>query len=162
MTTLRALTSADVAEYRRVRLESLRLEPQNFGSSAEIEAAFDDATWLIRVQPPGGVVLGVWDRDTLLAMCTVIVSYVNNTDAMLVGMWTGPGARRRGFGRQLVEAAIGFARAHHFPRLVLGVVEENIGAIALYKECGFAMTGESTVHSPGVLRTLEMAHNLED
>jgi GNAT superfamily N-acetyltransferase len=53
-----------------------------------------------------------------------------------------PSARGRGFGRQLVEAIAEWARTRSASRLELSVSERAETAAALYRQLGFAPTGE--------------------
>jgi ribosomal protein S18 acetylase RimI-like enzyme len=48
--------------------------------------------------------------------------------------------RRRGFGRQAIALAAARCRELGISRLVLHVFAHNPAAIALYEQCGFAMT----------------------
>ena len=66
------------------------------------------------------------------------------TVAMLWGMWVDPRARRGGLGRALVQAVAGWARGAGAARLRLAVTdcEASEPAAALYRELGFADTGE--------------------
>jgi ribosomal protein S18 acetylase RimI-like enzyme len=159
-TTLRILTPDDVNLYRTARLNALRLEPRAFGSPLAVEQAFTEEQWLSRISPPGGAVFGVIENNELLAMCTAIVDMFNPENAMLVAMWTEPHARRRGLGKQLVNAAVDFATTHSFPTLSLSVTVGNDAAMELYAACGFMLTGTSTTRPTDGEISLEMARRL--
>lgn len=102
-----------------------------------------------------------WDRAALLAELTqadAVVEgafFVDGVRGALVGYvavrriagetWilnlaTAPAARRRGVGRVLVDAAAAHAAAAREP-LWLEVREGNVGARALYAQCGFVEVG---------------------
>lgn len=49
-----------------------------------------------------------------------------------------PGHRRRGYGRAIMEQALGVIRAHGGRRAILHVLEENVPAKGLYESLGFA------------------------
>ncbi|HEX5982889.1 MAG TPA: GNAT family N-acetyltransferase [Solirubrobacterales bacterium] len=57
-----------------------------------------------------------------------------------LGMWVLPSHRRRGGGRMLLEAALA-ARPEEVHKIELEVFPENEGAIALYRQMGFAEEG---------------------
>jgi ribosomal protein S18 acetylase RimI-like enzyme len=57
--------------------------------------------------------------------------------AWVGGMGVVPGARRAGLGRRLMESVIGEARARGCRSVQLEVLEQNAGAIALYRGLGF-------------------------
>ena len=54
---------------------------------------------------------------------------------------TMPDLRRRGVGRALVNALLGYAREENFRRVTLEVRESNAPAIALYESLGFTPCG---------------------
>lgn len=57
--------------------------------------------------------------------------------AWIGGMGVVPGARRAGLGRRLMESVISEARARGCRSVQLEVLEQNAGAIALYRALGF-------------------------
>jgi L-amino acid N-acyltransferase YncA len=52
-----------------------------------------------------------------------------------------PGYRGEGFGRALMETAVGWARAVGLGKLALGVFPANAAAVALYRAVGFVEEG---------------------
>ncbi len=59
----------------------------------------------------------------------------NSVNLRMLGV--DPHARRRGVGRALVEAVLGFGRDHDKSAVVLHVVEERVASRALYESMGF-------------------------
>lgn len=59
-------------------------------------------------------------------------------------LFVDPGHHRRGIGRKLLEAAL-----DKQPGLRLDVNEQNPGALAFYKKCGFEVIGRSPVDGEG-------------
>lgn len=55
----------------------------------------------------------------------------------LLNVAVAPSERRRGYGRQLVEEVIGYARTHEAARVLLEVRVSNAAAVALYQRLGF-------------------------
>ncbi|MBL3591789.1 MAG: GNAT family N-acetyltransferase, partial [gamma proteobacterium endosymbiont of Lamellibrachia anaximandri] len=49
--------------------------------------------------------------------------------------------QRQGIGRSLLKALINWAKSHHFKRIELSVIENNIKAKALYEAFGFEVEG---------------------
>jgi GNAT superfamily N-acetyltransferase len=68
-----------------------------------------------------------------------------HADAVLWGMWVEPSARRRGSGRELLDAVASWAREAGAQRLRLALAQDAASrpAAALYRTLGFAQTGES-------------------
>ena len=60
-------------------------------------------------------------------------------DCWLEDLYVREAARRSGFGRALVEAAVARARERGCRRVELDVNEDNAAALALYRACGFTL-----------------------
>jgi ribosomal protein S18 acetylase RimI-like enzyme len=60
-------------------------------------------------------------------------------DCWLEDLYVREAARRGGFGRALVEAAVTRARERGCRRVELDVNEDNTAALALYRSCGFTL-----------------------
>jgi putative acetyltransferase len=58
-----------------------------------------------------------------------------------IGMSVAAGFRSAGTGSALLEAAVGWASAADFRRVVLGVFPENVRAMAFYERHGFVREG---------------------
>jgi GNAT superfamily N-acetyltransferase len=79
----------------------------------------------------------------------------------LHSMWVDPAVRGKGVGDRLVAAVVEWAVASGARAMMLGVVEGNASAEALYARHGFAYTGEVNGLMPdGVRRDLAMARAL--
>ncbi len=62
---------------------------------------------------------------------------LRGTRAWVGGMGVVPQARRTGLGRRLMEVVVAVARARGCDAVQMEVLEQNAGAIALYRELGF-------------------------
>jgi RimJ/RimL family protein N-acetyltransferase len=137
---IRRLASSEGAEYREIRLEALRSNPEAFGSTFEAESVRPLAHFSERIAncPVFGAfrateivgMAGFWRREGIK----------DAHKAMLWGMYVRSNARNMGVGRRLAEAVIGFAR-EHVEVLQLSVVSENEAARRLYASLGFVAYG---------------------
>ena len=140
------LNPGDALRLKLLRLRALRHDPDAFGATYAAEVLFSEDVWLGRLTDEQTVffVASVDGRDAGLNRFTA-----RDGVAGLYSMWVDPGVRRRGVGRLLVEAVVDEARSRGHGSLLLEVVQSNVGAIRLYEQCGFEMTGrESRLPEP--------------
>lgn len=141
---IRRLTGADAAALREIRREALEREPFAFGSSP----GEDFAQSLQQVQSlladaQAAAVFGAFEPD-LVGMVGVrrLTRKKTRHKAEIWGMYLRREHRGRGLGRQLMEAAIAFAREQDGLRLLqLAVTERAATAAALYEKLGFVVWG---------------------
>jgi RimJ/RimL family protein N-acetyltransferase len=138
---VRRLDADDVANYRGIRLEALKNNPEAFGSSWEAEAANPESWWAQRLET--NIVLGGWiDSSPLLG---VVGFYVHSGTkvqhkGVLWGMYVRPDARGTGLAACLVRRVIAQARPL-VEEICLTVVASNAAAYRLYSRAGFEQYG---------------------
>lgn len=84
--------------------------------------------------------------------------WTSSDDCWLEDLFVEDGARGRGVGRALVEAAFERARERGAGRIELDTNESNTTAVALYESLGFSAT--SKAHGPRAGRDLFMGRRL--
>ena len=137
---IRRLLASDLEDYRKVRLEALRNEPESFGSTYDIEASRTLAEHAKRVA--SSAVFGAYFDDTIVGM----IGFKREDgpkDAhkgRVWGFYVRPENRRHGMGAGLISAVIGFA-GDCVEQLTLTVVQGNDAAVSLYKRFGFDIYG---------------------
>lgn len=57
-------------------------------------------------------------------------------------MYMSPDFFGKGYGRKAMEFAVDFAKDNGFKKIILWVLEENVGARAFYEKCGYIFDGE--------------------
>jgi len=143
--SVRQLSEADAAEYAELRLAALRDAPTAFGSSYEEERLVTPATWRSRIA--GGLqqaTFGGYVDGGLAGLCTVVreQKLKQRHKAYLYSVYVAPEQRGRGLARQLIEAAIAYARSLEGVRqLLLTVTDGNLQAQKLYAGLGFMTYG---------------------
>lgn len=163
--TVRRLDLSDATPLIALRLEALRDDPEAFGSSYEDFSALTDegrAQWAKdRLTQPDSGIFGAFLRDRLVGMVGLVrvTERKSRHHSTLWGMYVAPEGRRQGLGRQLVEAAIAFARTlPDLEWIQLTVVPTQTAAFRLYPSLGFVEWGRE----PGALkvagRDLDEAH----
>ena len=137
---IRLLTEADWMAFRDIRLAGLRDAPTAFGSSVELEQAFDDARFR-RMLRDNFVFAAVRDG----AMIGVVAWRAGGTPKLahvgsIWGMYVAPAERGRGTGEALLRALVDHAR-QSVEALKLSVTVDNGSAERLYGRCGFTPYG---------------------
>jgi ribosomal protein S18 acetylase RimI-like enzyme len=131
----------DAALYREIRLEGLRVSPEAFGNTLEVESARPLELFADRIRD--SETLGAFEGAEIVGVAGLRVNQGPKElhKGTLVGMYVRPQARNRGVGRRLVEAVIEVARAREVEVLHLAVVSDNEAARRLYARLGFVEYG---------------------
>jgi GNAT superfamily N-acetyltransferase len=154
MMLVRRITTTDALLLRDIRLRALQRDPLSFGSTYDREAPRDLAAWKTwaRDHSVGD------DKATFLALRGAepvgLVAGVRTEHSCRFGlfsMWVDGAEVRRGIGRALVEAVVGWVVASRGTHLSLLVTQD--GARTFYERCGFVDDGrhEWLAHSPHVI-----------
>lgn len=143
MNAIRHATPADWPAYRELRLRSLELAPDAFGSTFAGESVQPDEWWRGRLatshtllaEEAGAAVAigtGIWDRHEI-------------GSREIVGLWVEPHHRGRGVATQLIERLAAWAQDAGAHAIALWVSDGNDDARRLYGRAGFVPTGERDV-----------------
>ncbi|NKB66631.1 MAG: GNAT family N-acetyltransferase [Candidatus Latescibacteria bacterium] len=161
MATLEPISSANALLLKSVRLRALQDTPTAFGSTYAREAAFTDTQWQQRASRHDGrhgIGYLVMDQGEPCGIAGSFIDRNANNKTHLVSMWVASSHRRRGLGRQLVEAIVSWAASKGIGTLYLLVTATNKPAIAFYRGLSFALTGYTEPHPNYTdLEELEMA-----
>jgi RimJ/RimL family protein N-acetyltransferase len=141
---IRKLQPADAEDFRRVRLDALRLHPEAFGSAYEDEVAFDQAQIAQRWSTPGFMRFGAFDGNGELVGIVglqIRLGVKEEHKAHLFSMYVDAANRGTAVAEQLVAAVIAGARAAGALVLHLSVTVGNAPAQRLYRRMGFTVYG---------------------
>ncbi|SLM61999.1 MULTISPECIES: GNAT family N-acetyltransferase [Dickeya] len=140
---IRKLTTADLSEFRRIRLEGLRLSPAAFGSRWEKEQAESDDYFLSRLR--NHQVWGIFVPDDELS--GIAAFYMPSPDEGVVcSVYLSTSLRGSGAAERLMRSLINDA-TNQVSRLSLMVNADNVRAIRLYKKLGFNLDKSTLPHA---------------
>ncbi|HSH95958.1 MAG TPA: GNAT family N-acetyltransferase [Roseimicrobium sp.] len=141
--TIRPLNPNDAPRYRELRLSALRELTPAFGTLAEEEESVPSDELAMRlIETPDHCILGCFEDSTLNGMLqfTRYSGAAERHRAFLAGMYVDPKSRGKGFGKALLQAALGRARSDsELKHLNLTVVTGQQTAIRLYESAGFCV-----------------------
>lgn len=133
------LRTEDMSDYKSIRLELLKENPTNFGSSFEEESAFEDAMWEKRLNNKNATSIGAYSGNQIIGICVVMKNprLKMKHRAELNSMYVKMEYRRKGVSVGLLSYVFELMRNTEVEILRLSVASHNTTAISLYRKLGF-------------------------
>jgi GNAT superfamily N-acetyltransferase len=145
---IRRIRAGEGLKLRALRLQALADAPTAFGSTLAREEQFADELWHTRACNAAAGLASITviaeHADRWVGMASGLLMGMEERDRVvpvLVGMFVATQVRRFGIGVALVESIMHWARAGGHDQLYLWAVSANAPALALYRRCGFQVTG---------------------
>jgi ribosomal protein S18 acetylase RimI-like enzyme len=140
------LEKEESSKYRKMRLESLLLSPQSFGSSFEEERSVPHLRFEKRIEEasPDQYVFGAFLSGGLVGICGFIRDSQIKTKhkGTIVQLYVKPAHQGKGIGKELMNAIVSEAFLNkEIEQIILGVVVDNENAIKIYESLGFERFG---------------------
>jgi ribosomal protein S18 acetylase RimI-like enzyme len=141
---VRKLTIDDLEQYKETRLELLKKEPANFGSSFEEESKSDEVMWQNRLNKNYLAVFGGFINGKIIGIALAVMNPRKKIKhiATLNSMYVKEKYRKLGLGKEMIICIIKYLSNQGVEILNLSVVTSNEKAINLYKSLGFEIYGE--------------------
>ncbi|MGF1765550.1 GNAT family N-acetyltransferase [Aliivibrio kagoshimensis] len=133
----RVLKSEDSLKYREVRLESLRLHPECFGSGYEAQSKMPKLYFegLIEINSQESIMIGAFVDDKLIGLCGLTPSGESSLE--IIQMFVFSDFRGRGVSRKLLNEAKSILSLRQETSLQLTVFASNVIAIKAYEKSNF-------------------------
>lgn len=141
---IRQLGAQDAEQYRVIRLEGLRVNPEAFGSSYEEEMLYTEDEYRVRLKSVSAFTYGAFNGDSLVGAVTLVPEGKRKMRhrANIYAMYVTPEMRGSGVGKSLIKAAIHkAAELKCIEQIYLTVVASNEPAKRLYSSLGFKVFG---------------------
>ncbi len=141
---IRRLAVNDYHIYKEIRLEMLKNEPSNFGSSFSDESKFQDKQWIDRLNKNNVFTLGKFDNQKIVGLTVLVISPREKMrhGATINSVYVNQKYRNKGFAQELINKAIDLAKENQVEIITLSVVTHNKKALYLYNKLGFSIYGE--------------------
>jgi len=144
---IKKLEKNDWQQFKQIRLEALKKSPDSFLSSFEKESKIADEFWLEQLDKD--IIFGYFTDNEIVGCCGLLLekkAKIAHT-ATLFGMYVKDKTRGSGIGLELVNAVKNCAKNNYVKHLYLGCNAENLGAVKLYRKCGFKVYGTKPNYS---------------
>lgn len=141
------LIESDWAEYKELRLEALKNNPEAFGASHEESLRLHDEEWKKEFEDPGSFILVASEGGQIFAM---VAAYQEDNVKMqhmayVWGVYVRKTYRGQGVGQKLMEALLEeLAQNKEIEKVDLNVNTAQLSAVRLYEKLGFEIAG--TLH----------------
>lgn len=156
---IRPLQASDAQEYKRVRLDSLKLAPTAFSSSWETTREQPEEFFTQRATfQPDSFLFGAFEQKKLIGICGGYVDpeQKRNHIAYVVSMWLDPEFRGRDIAQQLLRVVLRqLCQRTATISIQLSVTAGNTAAIKIYEAHGFKAWGTE----PAALRVDGETHD---
>jgi RimJ/RimL family protein N-acetyltransferase len=141
----RKLQAIDSAQYREIRLESLKAHPDSFGSDYEEQRQLPKLMFEKALEQPvdNRFIFGAFDQGELIGICGFLpFAKVNDLElshtGTIVQMYVRSTYSGRRIGLSLVIDTLRDAfKDPQIEHIILGVKEGNMSAIRVYEQAGF-------------------------
>jgi RimJ/RimL family protein N-acetyltransferase len=141
---VRRLASEHASAYVALRREMLLDSPWAFGSSPEDDRRTDAAAVAAMFQEADKTFVGLFEAGRLVSTAGLLrhAKIKRKHTSEIIGVYTSPDARSRGYGRACVAALIEIARSTPGVEVVgLSVTDRAVRAHAMYVTMGFIPWG---------------------
>jgi ribosomal protein S18 acetylase RimI-like enzyme len=143
--TYRKLDAADSKRYREIRLESLKVHPESFGSTYEEQRQLPKLKFESLLEQPvdASFMVGAFDQGTLIGICGFLPFIPSDEHGfqyagVIIQVYVKSSYSGRKIGPNLVKAVIDEAfKLADIEQIILEVAEGNTSAIRVYEQAGF-------------------------
>jgi len=143
----RKLGPNDSAQYRKIRLESLKTHPESFGSTFEEQSKLPKLMFEGAIDKPVDerFIIGSFDQTELIGICGFIPFVPNSNQnyrntGIIIQMFVKATYSGRRIGLSLIKTTICEAfKISDIEQIVLAVKKENMSAIRVYEQAGFTI-----------------------
>jgi len=136
------------SDYRDLRLEALKLEPQAFGSSYEDQKNDSQAAWEFRlnryIEGNGNWMLFAAKDKKIIGMMGAFQAQddIKNNTAQIIAVYVKKKHRGKGISKTLFSSLLKLLNQSNIKKVKLSVNIDQVAAVSLYKKFGFKITNQ--------------------
>jgi len=159
--SLQRLLPCHWEEYKIIRLEALRTNPEMFGSNYAKESIYSVEDWTLLLENDSRAIFALYDDQMLVGLSGAAIKKDNPTTAIFFSSFIEPSHRGKGLSKLFYTARMKWARQK---RCKLATVSHRIGnasSEAAIKGFGFKFAHAEEVNWPDGMRAEELTYLLE-
>lgn len=159
--TLRHLLPAEWEDYKSIRLEALKTNPEMFGSNYAKEAAYSQNDWITLLENDSRAVFALFHANLLIGLSCVAVKKDDPATAILFASFIGLSHRGKGLSKLFYQTRIDWARQNKCKLITVSHRVGNTLSKAANQRFGFKYTHSEEVNWPDGVRADELIYSLE-
>lgn len=159
--TLRRLLPSQWEDYKSIRLEALKTNPEMFGSNYAKEAAYSQNDWLFFLENNSRAMFALYHEKSLVGLSGVTLDKDDATTAVLFASFIKLLHRGNGLSKLFYQARIAWAREKECRLVIVSHRASNVRSKAANQGFGFKYTHAKAVEWPDGLREEELMYCLE-
>jgi len=159
--TLRRLLPAQWEEYKSIRLEALKTNPEMFGSNYAKEVIYNQNDWLSFLENDSRAMFGLYHHGSLIGLSGVTLDKNDATTAVLFASFIQLSHRGKGLSKLFYQARIDWARQKKCGSVIVSHRAGNEFSKAANQRFGFKYTHAEEVSWPDGVRADELKYKLE-
>jgi RimJ/RimL family protein N-acetyltransferase len=146
METVRRIRFDEYAQYKKIRIESLKDAPYAFSTRYHEAVRRTDKEWM---EEANGFAVGnekcaffALANRKIIGLCALYKQKGKSDEGELVQVWINPNYRGKGISKELVDSALAWGRENGITKIVANVKYYNERAIGFFEKCGFNKRAE--------------------
>lgn len=159
--TLRRLLPSQWEDYKSIRLEALKTNPEMFGSNYAKEATYSQSDWVSFLENDSRAMFALYHATSLIGLSGVTLKKDDATTAVLFASFIQLSHREKGLSKLFYQARIDWARQKKCRLIIVSHRIGNILSKAANQRFGFKYTHTEEVNWPDGVRADELVYSLE-
>jgi len=158
--TLRRLLPSQWEEYKSIRLEALKTNPEMFGSNYAKEVTYRENDWIALLENDSRAMFALYDAQLLIGLTGVTLKKDDATTAILFASFVKPPHRGKGLSKLFFQARIDWARQKKCRLITVSHRAGNTHSKAAIERFGFKYSHAEEVNWPDGGRADELVYLL--
>lgn len=124
-------------EYKSIRLEALKTNPELFGSIYAKEVLYSQDDWISLLENDARAIFALYHLDLLIGLTGVVLNRDNQSEAILISSFIKKVHRGRGLSQLFFQARIEWARQKECDKVIVSHRAGNEASKAANQRFGF-------------------------